>query len=257
MENIEMAEFRIRFLPGRKSAVFEKGITLRDAALALGILIESDCAGIGTCGKCKVEVKGKLNPPTAVEKKLLSRQELQKGIRLSCQALLVNPCTVIVPQSSTSIGDQILTESGLQQTPLNPDIRKVRVELPEHRLGEKYFVFEQLLTALRQKNILVAHFPLSAVRDLTQWLQQGKRTLTAVIDQNQLLAFEPGNTTDVLFGVAIDIGTTTLAAKLIDLTRGDVQAVASAVNPQRAHGADVIARIHYTIEHAGGLKQLN
>jgi uncharacterized 2Fe-2S/4Fe-4S cluster protein (DUF4445 family) len=81
--------------------------------------------------------------------------------------------------------------------------------------------------------------------------------VTAVVDGDRLLGFEEGDTTDRLFGVAIDIGTTTLAAKLVDLRSGHVLAVSSASNPQSAYGADVVARIQYVTRHTGGLRKMS
>jgi uncharacterized 2Fe-2S/4Fe-4S cluster protein (DUF4445 family) len=271
-----MPEHKIIFLPSKRTAYFEEGTTFRDAALELGIIIESTCAGIGTCAKCKVVIQGGVNPPAKVEEQLLAPQELAKGVRLSCQALLKGDSVCVVPQESQAFGDQIMTEGGKGRFPLDPDIRKILVQVPPAELGEKYFDFERFLSQLQQSASYDSHFTFydsrftfyvsrftfyvsrfSTVRDIANLLRNNDYQVTAVVDRNQLLAVEAGDTRLSLYGVAFDIGTTTVAAKLLSLTTGQVAAVASALNPQKAYGADVISRINYIVEHAGGLELLH
>jgi len=94
---------KITFLPHQKAGVFQPRTSFRDAAIDLGILIESTCAGIGTCGKCKVEVKTGAEPPTKVEREVLSAQEIGKGVRLSCQALVSSDAVCVTPEASLSM----------------------------------------------------------------------------------------------------------------------------------------------------------
>ncbi len=252
-----MAEHKITFLPHKKSGFFEKGISIRDAALELGILIESDCAGIGTCAKCKVNVKDGVSSPSQVEKNLLARHELDKGVRLSCQAQIAGNSLCVIPPESQPMAGQILTSGMVGQTTLDPDIKKVLLNVPSSRLGEKYFDFEKVLNLLGQKGHLIRNYDFQIVRNLPELRHGDENAFTAVIDQEELLAIESGDTSDSLYGVAVDIGTTTVAAKLLNLNTDEVLAVISAANPQSAHGADVVSRIKYIVEHPGGLKRLN
>ncbi|HEX9655125.1 MAG TPA: 2Fe-2S iron-sulfur cluster-binding protein, partial [bacterium] len=252
-----MPEHKILFLPSKKSAYFEAGTNFRDAALELGIVIESTCAGIGTCAKCKVNIQEGAAPPTGGEKELLTPKELAKGIRLSCQARIESDGVCVVPQESQLFGDQIVTEGSKGHYQLAPDLRKVVVNVPPAELGQKYFDFEQFMTQLRDKAVAVADYDFHVVREMVELLRQNNYQVTAVVDQNRLLTVEAGDTTPTLLGVAVDIGTTTVAAKLLNLVSGEVTAVASAVNPQKAYGADVVARINYTVEHKGGLELLH
>jgi len=252
-----MPDHKILFLPGKKTAHFETGTTFRDAALELGIIIESTCAGLGTCAKCKVNIKGGVTPPATVEGQLLTPPELAKGVRLSCQARLTGDSVCIVPQESLTFGDQIMTEGKTGRFTLNPDLKKICVHVPPAELGEKYFDFEKFLTLLQQRGCYVSRFNFYAVRKIAGLLREHDYQITAVVDQEHLLTIEAGDTTTTLFGVAFDIGTTTVAAKLLNLHNGEVTAVASALNPQRAYGADVIARVNYIVEHPGGLELLH
>jgi len=244
-----MPEHQILFLPSRQRSSFEEGTTFLDAALEIGILIESTCAGLGNCAKCRVVIPNGAAAAGSVEWTLLTPQELEKGVRLSCQARITGPGVCIVPETSRLLGDQILTEGRRGTVAVSPDIRKKFLTLSEPELGQKYFDAEELA---RRLGCPVQH-NLRAVRDLPALLRANNFSLTAVLDQDRLLGIEPGDTTSSLYGVAVDIGTTTVAAKLLNLSEGSVLGVASSLNPQKSHGADVVSRIHYCVEHQGGL----
>ena len=247
---------RLTFLPQNKSGVFAEGTTLRDAALELGILIEATCAGIGTCGKCKVEAKEGVVAHTDVELEVLSSLELEKGVRLSCQALLESSAVCTIPDTSLSLIENIATEGISGHFDLDPDIRKEVFNLEKPELGARYFVAESAVQALADVGVDATHLDLQSVRSLATVTGRGWGKVTATLDGNSLLGFDEGDTKGTLFGVAIDIGTTTLAAKLIDLRTDTVVAVSSSSNPQSALGADVVARIQYAIRHSGGLRKL-
>ncbi|MGH7451441.1 MAG: ASKHA domain-containing protein [bacterium] len=261
-----MSEHKILFLPNKKTAHFEEGTTFRDAALELGIVIESTCAGIGTCAKCKVNIKEGVCSPAKVEEQLLTPQELAKGVRLSCQARLIGDSVCVVLQESLIFGDQIMTEGRKGRFALDPDLKKILVNVPPAELGEKYFDFERFLSQLHQQLFTphashftphVSRFNFQVVRKIAHLLRDNDYKVTAVVDGDHLLAIEAGDTAPTLYGVAFDIGTTTVAAKLLDLNTGQVTAVASALNPQKSYGADVISRINYIVEHPGGLELLH
>ena len=249
-----MAEYKIHFLPGKKSACFEEGINFRDAALELGLIIESTCAGIGTCAKCKVIIQEGANPPTKVEDLLLTPKDIAKGVRLSCQALLRGDSVCTIPQESQLFKDQIITEGTKGVFPLEPDTRKLFIQLHAPQLGEKYFDFERLLAALQVGSDEKIHYNFHLTRKIASLLRDNDFEVTAILDQNNLLSVEPGDTSNLLYGIAVDIGTTSIASKLINLTNGETIAVTSALNPQRTYGADVISRINYVVEHKGGLE---
>jgi uncharacterized 2Fe-2S/4Fe-4S cluster protein (DUF4445 family) len=248
-----MPEHRITFLPAGQSASFEEGVNFRDAALAVGVLIESTCAGIGTCAKCKVRIQGGASEPARVEHELLSPGELSQGVRLSCQALVTGDSVCVVPRESQAQGMQILSEGLRGAFPLHPDIRKIFLALPEPVLGAKYFDAEHLLHHLR----LDRPPALSVLQPLPGLLREHHFQVTALVDGGQLMAVEGGDTTGTLYGAAVDIGTTTVVVKLVDLKTGHGVGVASALNAQRPYGADVVARINYCVEHPGGLELLH
>lgn len=254
--NREKKQHKVEFIPASKTGYFGDGITIRDAALELGILIDSDCAGIGTCAKCKVEIKEGANPATTIEQQLLTAQELKRGVHLACQSPIMSDILCIVHPKSV-LGEQIMTDGLSREVHLDPDICKVLVRISPSQLGEKYFDFEQLIEILQQQGYTISNYDFQVTRNVARVVRDKDYLVTAVVDQEYLLAVEPGDTTQMLYGVAVDIGTTTVAIKLVDLTTGDVVAVNSAANPQAAHGSDVVSRLQYIIQHPGGLKRLN
>jgi uncharacterized 2Fe-2S/4Fe-4S cluster protein (DUF4445 family) len=252
-----MSEFRVLFLPNEQKSLFEQGITLRDAALELGIVIESTCGGKGTCGTCRAVVKKGVSPITASERMILSAEEIAGGIRLSCQARIEGESVVVIPTESRVFGDQIMTEGVKGKFQLDPDIRKIFLQMPEHRIGDKYFDYETIVKVLESQSVPVRQTSLDVIRKVPQIVRQAEGRVTAVIDQEQLLAIEPGNTVNLLYGVAVDIGTTTVVAKLIDINSGHTVEVASALNSQKVYGDDVVSRVNYCIEHENGLESLH
>lgn len=251
-----MALHQATFLPHKKSGFFEEGTTIRDAALELGVLIESDCAGLGACGQCKVNIKDGVAGETRVEREVLTKQEIDQGVRLACQAQLTSACLCIVPPASQSFLTEIMTvgQTGTQQ--LDPDIRRVSWDVPVPELGEKHFDFEAMRRDLENRGHTINDYEFQVVRDFAR-LSSEEKQLAVVIDQMKLIAVEHPSRENALYGAAFDIGTTTVAAKLINLSTDEVLAVASAANPQSAHGADVVTRIRYIIDHPGGQKKLN
>ncbi|MGE5430010.1 MAG: ASKHA domain-containing protein [Syntrophomonadaceae bacterium] len=251
-----MKQHKVTFLPGNKSGYFYEGTSLRDAALELGLVIESSCGGLGTCGECGVIISEGLMAPNAADKDYFSDEELSKGRRLSCQSAISSDTTCIVPEESQTFGLRILTESTTGGFTLNPGLKKVTLQLPEPEGGENYFDFEVLADELNKKGFPVAGFNFHLLKELPLVLRKHQYRLTAILDGQRLLTVEGGHTSDSLYAAAVDIGTTTVAAKLLNINTGAVCAVSSALNSQQSFGADVISRTNYIISHKGGLEEL-
>lgn len=252
-----MKQHRIVFLPGNKTGYFDEGTSVRDAALELGIGIESSCGGLGSCGECRVIVKEGIKPPAIEEEALLKKEELDEGVRLSCKTAISDNIVCFIPEDSQSFDYRIMTEGRRGTFPLNPGIKKVFIKVPEPELNENYFDFDKLLYTLRGAGYEISDYDFNTIRNIPHILRDNNFRLTCVTEGTRLLSAEPGDTTGVLYGVALDIGTTTLAARLLNLNTGGVCAVSSALNPQQAYGADVISRINYIINNSKGLQILH
>ena len=176
-----MSKIKITFQPSGKSVLIPKGISIKDAAKIVDIIIDSPCGGIGKCGKCKVKVIKGTTKPSSFEKKCISNKDIKNGIRLACQTKVSEEMIMTIPDK------------------LDVDLKKMLLSEVKSVKSQKY---------------------------------------------------------SDKFGVAIDIGTTTIVGILVDLTTNDTISVAAKDNPQYEHGADVISRINYSINNQNGTKKL-
>ncbi len=246
-------EVAVAFRPSGRTAYVLLGTRLVEAAAEVGIILDQPCGGAGVCGKCRVRFVGDACPPTAVETARLSERELSEGVRLACQATICGPATVDVPTASLlAAGHQILDRSGSMPTvAIDSEIRKRYVELATPRRGDDAPDAVRLERAAGP-----LQFDLHAARLLPGRLRQTGFRGTVVTAGNRLIDFEPGNTEAEHLAVAVDLGTTTLVAALLDVPAGRELALASRLNPQTRFGDDVLARIVHAADAADGLSEL-
>lgn len=246
-----MGTVTVTFFPDGKSITVEAGTRLTVAATQAGAFVDAPCGDRGVCGKCRVQAGEGLGEITAAERKLLSPDDLADGWRLACQATVVADTSVRVPYGSL----QTVLGGALKHKHLKPNVRKVFVRLPEPSISD------QRADVLRLREALAPDGPLprvrlEAARDLGRVLRAAGFAVTAVLAGDEVVAVEPGDTTAAVYGVAFDIGTTTVVGALMDLADGREVAVASALNGQAAFGADVISRINFAMAGPDNLAQL-
>lgn len=234
-------EFRVNFLPDRKHVYVIKGSPVFEAAGRAGILLAAPCGGEGKCGKCRVKViKGRLSEPSLKEKSALKPGEMSEGFRLSCQALILGDCSLEVPASSMVGAMSILVSGRLKSVKLEPGLEKKFVQLPERRAGS-HLSYSGMI---RERTGCRASSP-PLLRKIPGLVLENNEGITAVCRGGTVAGIEKGDTTSRCFGVALDLGTTTLAASLLDLRTGKELALSSSLNPQFKFGDDLINRIHY------------
>lgn len=219
-----------------------------EAAHQAGLFLVSVCGGQGTCGKCRVRVRGDLQPPTDPELSLLSAEERQAGYRLACQARLRGPAVVFL-----SLAGQMAYKAALLGAipPLEPNVRKVHVRLPSPSLEDQRPDLERLREALGLPSLEVEP---AALWNLSSTPRRANWDVTAVLVGGRLVAVEEGDTCDRTYGVAFDLGTTTVAAYLLDLNTGERRAASVALNRQGIYGEDVLSRLDRA--HAGEIEAL-
>ena len=227
------------------------GVTLFDAASWNGIAIDSTCGGHGTCKKCKVQVLDGAAPPTALDERAFSIDELRDGWRLACRAQATGDTTIHVPPLVTR--PKAATVGVGRQVILRPAVQKRYLELDEPSLADQRSDLERLLAALDD---LELRADLHALRAIGPALRVADYQVTAVIVDDVLIDVQPGDTSGRIFGIAFDLGTTTVVATLLDLATGTPAAVASALNSQQPFGADVITRISATMLDPAALGRL-
>ena len=241
-----MEEFKVHFKPQNKSIKVPKGTDLLSAAIKANVVLAAACGGEGLCGKCKVSISG----VTA----------------LACQTLVESDLSVEVPKSSVESHAASKHESedftkGIisereKSLKISPIIRKVYVELSKPTQDDNTDDLERVLRAVEIK---IAHARISTrlsnIKHLSENLRDSTYKITAVIAYEEgsveMLAVEPGDTTDRLFGFAFDIGTTTVAGQLVDLNSGKILGTRVAFNKQSTYGSDVITRIIYASNPKG------
>jgi len=203
------------------------------------VFVDNPCNGKGSCGKCKIRlIEGMLPLISETERKLLKQEEIAAGIRMSC---------LVVPQEDITIEilhrerkHEILTKGYMPSFSYSPSIRKVVKEVVKPTLEDQSSYEDALGEA----------FGISEINwRLLQRMTLAYGKVTGVFYNDELIALEEGDTTERLYGAAVDIGTTTVVTSLVDMNTGQELATASIINPQKKYGLDVLTRITYVIEH--------
>ncbi|WP_445256540.1 ASKHA domain-containing protein [Nocardioides aurantiacus] len=213
------------------------GVTVFDSASWNGIAIDSTCGGHGTCHKCKVRLDVG-TPVTRHDRRTFSEGELDQGWRLACLATATRDLAVEVPPLTTR--PKAATVGVGRQVILRPAVQKRYVELAEPSLADQRTDLVRLTDAVDDLEVTV---DLPVLRRLGRVLREADWKVTAVVVDEALVDVEPGDTTASAYGIAFDLGTTTVVATLLDLTTGTPVAVASRLNGQQPFGGDVITRI--------------
>lgn len=259
------------FQPSGVRGMVDDGITILDASRQLGADVESLCGGKGICGKCKVRIeegyfpKYRVNSTVAsvekignVNEKFLNRQQLRQDYRISCHTRIHGDIVVFVPEESRKGLQVIRKEATRRKIKLKPAVKRYYVELAPATLHDNLGDFERLQAELNRrfklKNLTIDYPVLLCLQKL---VRQGDWKVTVSVWNNrEIIDVEPGQVAGG-YGLAVDIGTTTVAGYLCDLTSGEVVATDAIMNPQVAYGEDVMSRIGYTIQGNAGLKQLH
>ncbi len=242
---------RLRFLPSGDEVRVPSGTPIFDAASWNGIAIDSTCGGYGTCKKCKVRVISGDVPVSAVDPRAFTPEELRDGWRLACRAGAREDLAVEVPPLQTrpraalaGVGRHVI---------LRPSVQKRHLVLEEPTMDDQRPDLQRVLDGLDD---LEPYASLELLRTLGGTLRKAQFDVTAVVCDRELIALEPGDTTDRRFAIAFDLGTTTVVATLLDLESGQPAAVRSMLNRQQPFGADVITRISSTMMDDTALEAL-
>lgn len=246
---------KIEFLPGGKTVEIEKGSVLRAALEKAHLGLRMPCGGKGRCGKCKVLFQTGAPAPTPAEVDRLTETELAEGYRLGCLAVPNHSAIIHIPNGAKSA--KILAHGTSRQVDIKPNILKKHAIVDSPSVEDLRSDLSRVLDALQagETPALPANLSLPMLKLLGSSIRDARFDVTGVFSGGDLIAIESGDTTAECYGIAIDIGTTTLAAYLMDLCSGKQVAAASAINPQTMVGDDVVSRIAYSGE-ADGLTKL-
>ncbi len=221
-----------------------------------GVDINSDCGGSHICGKCKVIIDQNSEMVLdGTERSLLTPEEVGTGVRLACFIKIYEDMNVKILSNTKDAA--ILTEECTDEDiskVLSPRVKKIAGKLPVPSLYDQRDDYTRLKEHF---NIKEAHTSIDILKDLPYILKQGDYSISCIFRKNYILDLQKYNSESNLYGVAMDIGTTTIAAYLFDLQSGKKLGTYSSLNPQKIAGSDIISRINYTITHQNGIEKLN
>ena len=265
-----MTRFRIRFLPEGQETTVEEGKSLLETAREANIYVGAICGGDGTCGKCRLIVReGEVEGEST---EFLTRDEIRHGYILACQVVPRSDLTVEIPPESRLTSYVELAEDserfrdfgrpapGPRPAQVDPLVQKIPLVLPEPTLEDPTPDQERVLRAVSQRRSGPLQMGLKVAQGLPRMLRRfdaGRSTwkwtwdghITATVGDrgqvNEVLSVERGDTSDRGFGLALDVGTTTVVGHLVDLASGATLEAAAKYNSQIRFGEDVVNRINY------------
>ncbi len=251
-----MARLRsVTFHPQNVTIRVPPGLSLFEAASWAGVTIDSTCGARGTCHKCRVRMLAGALPVTEVDRRAFADTELERGWRLACRSTLagqdLQPLELEVPALASKPKAALLGRG--RHIVLSPSVQKRHLLLPRPSLDDQASDLDRVG---RELSDLELDVPLEALRALAALLRAEGFEVTAVVVGNRLVAVESGDTTDSSYGLALDVGTTTVVGALVDLRSGAVAALASALNGQERYGSDVISRHSHAMAGPDQLKEL-
>ena len=264
------------FTPSGKRGRFSLGTPILQAARSLGVDLDSVCGGRGICSKCQISPgigefpkhgvtvsEDALSPWNSVEERYKSKRGMLDGRRLGCQAKVMGDVVVDVPPES-QVHKQVIRKSATQRDIImDPATRVLYVEVTEPDMHEPTGDFERLVTALQTQwgvGEVAAELPI--LRRLQPALRKGQWTVSVALHKgnhdarHRILDIWPGFYEGALYGLAIDLGSTTIAAHLCDLRDGSVLASAGVMNPQIRFGEDLMSRVSYAMMNPGGDQEM-
>ncbi len=261
---------RLVLLPSGRQGEVGHGVILLEAARQLGVELEAICGGRQACGRCLVAPEygqflkhgitseaAHLTPPGADEIAYGAAHGWQTDrLRMACAARIIGDLVLNIPDESLARKQVVRKEAGDLAIEIDPAVRLAYVEVSEPALGGASDDRRLRAALAEQCGLPDAALDLPLLRELQAALRMGKFAVTATVwDERAVIRLEPGYV-DGVYGLAFDVGTTTVVCHLCDLRTGALLATTSAMNPQVRYGEDVMSRVSYARE-PGGLARLN
>jgi len=249
----------IVFLPSGRRGRFPRGTTVLKAARKLGVDIDSICGGRGICGRCQIDLAtgeyakfgivsrpDHLSPPGETERRYAETKGLGNGRRLACAVGFQGDVVIDVPAESQLHKQIVRKDADLRQVEIDPLVRLHYLEIDAPNLDDQRSDLDRVIVGLRdQWGIEIAEFDHRLLGSLPAALREAGWKVTVAVREGRRLVAIRGGFHDRAFGLAVDVGTTTIAAHLCDLSTGAVAAAAGMMNPQIRFGEDLISRVSY------------
>ncbi len=273
-----MDEAKVVFTPSGRRGTFIKGTPILQAARSLGVDVDSVCGGRGLCGRCQIECsegnfskhniissRNNISAFSQTEERYAKRYSLKDNRRLSCQSLIEGDLVIDVPEESQVHRQVVRKDADLRDITLDLSTHLYYIEVEEAAMENPKGDLQRLYDALDRdwglKNIKCDFYLL---RELQSKLREGKWAVTVAIHtgdfggvaQSKIIAIWPGYKDDA-YGIAVDIGSTTIAAHLCNLVTGEIVGSGSLMNPQIRYGEDLMSRVSYVMMHPEGVEEMS
>ena len=264
------ADVRVIFTPSGRRGRFAKNTTVLEAARELGVDLDSVCGGRGICGRCQIELSegsfakhgiesrhDHLSSFTRVEADYAREQSLADNRRLGCSSRILGDVVIDIPPDSQVHRQVVRKRAEVHDMDVNPLVRLCFIEVAEPNMHDPSGDVRRVREAIEfEWGLTDLAIDLTVVEELQTILRLGKWKVTvAVYDGHDIIAIWPGFKDRVL-GLAVDVGSTTIAAHLCDLASGDVLASSGMMNPQIRFGEDLMSRVSYVMMHPDGVVQM-
>lgn len=265
-----MTDALVVFTPSGKRGRFPVGTPLLQAARTLGVDVDSVCGGRALCGRCQVLVmegdfakhgvnsrSENLSALSQAEQQYARRRALPSGHRLSCSAKIEGDLVVDVPPSSQVHRQVVRKAADSRVITLDPVVHLHYVEVQQPDMHDPSGDLQRLMNALREEwSLENLQCDLQVLQTLQSALRAGEWKVTvAVHAASRIIGIWPG-LHERLFGLAVDVGSTTIAGHLCDLESGEVVASSGSMNPQIRFGEDLMSRVSYSMMNPGGARQM-
>ncbi len=259
-----MGKFTVTFFPDEKSVDVEEGTRIAEAAQQAEVFINNLCGGEGVCGGCKVQVTAGTAEAEEHALGLLSDDEIASGYVLACQTEIHDDLDIFIPPETRMEDAQIMTGEAAAISRSEEDkplVRKIFLELPPPTLEDNIADIERISRELRRKLGWHSYdIHLECLKGLSEKLRDSDWKVTVTVakdrDRYRIQRIEPLDTTTRNYGVAVDVGTTTVVIQLIDIHSKEVLGVEGSHNLQASYGEDVISRMIFACGR-GGLDPLH
>ncbi len=248
--------------PGGRRVRLSPGQTLMEASRWLAergqSAIESPCGGKGHCGQCRILVrKGEVSPPNGTEKAFIGPSELQQGVRLACQCVILGSAQVEIPPETMSAVPNLQITGSDAQVPLDPPVRRLTVPLQPTTRQYPFSLWRQI------EEKVAASWGIRELSVASHLIREhdptaDDTTIVATLRGREVVGICPAEDAGgPLLGMAVDLGTTKIAGYLVDLESGTLLASEGVMNPQTRLGADVISRLTHATEHPDKAAELS
>jgi len=248
-----MNTYQINFEPTGKSGRCKGNQSLLDCANQVGMGIVSICGGHGWCHSCKVQIlEGAVSKPTASERKIFSPEEIKKGFRLACQTYPEGDVKLFVPPESMTTIQRLQVEGF--EIAVTPDstVRSYNISLPAPSLSDLQADVERTFQGLNNQKIYCNNIDIEVLKNISNLLRSWDWKVKVFVRGSEVIAIGPQSSRQL--GLAVDLGSTKIAAYLIDLESGANLAARGVTNPQFSYGEDIVTRLSLVLEKKGGGK---